>query len=330
MNNEKMGRFISELRKSQQMTQKGLAQILNVTDKAVSKWERGLSCPDISLLTPLASILRVTVGELLNGEKNNGAEIKTEANTTVDSVLLYADEAVKLKARSARKRAILMALGGTILLWGLAFLSIIMWPTIARRWNATAQQRRVQEQHAEIALLGQDEIDAHFRRAEEHNAALRELDIRDRLYHGSSLWEDYYSILNVDGIMGRIEIPIISVDLHIFHGTGDRALNRGAGHLGGSDFPIGGYGSHSIIMANSGMRHARLFSDLESVNIGDYFYITVLDRRMTYRVESVKTILPNEIEALQAEPEADAVTLMTRVPYRVNSHMLLVRGIRVP
>lgn len=98
MTNEKMGQFISELRKSKQMTQKDLASKLSITDKAVSKWERGLSCPDISLLSTLAEVLDVTTSELLNGEKNDCS--KNEVETCIDNALLYADKSVKSKAKS--------------------------------------------------------------------------------------------------------------------------------------------------------------------------------------------------------------------------------------
>jgi len=332
MNNEKMGRFISELRKSGQMTQKDLAQKLNVTDKAVSKWERGLSYPDIALLSPLAKELGITPGELLNGEKDTDAESSAEANIAIDNVLQYADNAVKTKIRSSRKRTAFAILAGTMLLWSLLLSPLWLWPTIARRANTAIQQRIVREFHDIVAQLEQHEIDEHFRRAEEHNALLSGLRPASPLLlaHMAVVPDDYMEILNVGGIMGRVEIPVINVSLPIFHGTTPAALDRGAGHMEGTSFPIGGYGSHSVITAHTGLSNARMFSDLErNVDIGDYFYIHVLDRRLVYRVDNIAIILRYEIEALRIIPDADIVTLMTCTPYRVNSHRLLVRGTRV-
>ena len=334
MSSEKMGQFIAELRKSRQMTQKELAEKLNITDKAVSKWERGLSYPDICLLLLLAETLGVTPGELLNCERNPSAETGTAANVntnaTIENVLQYADEEVKTKTRSTRKRAILASMGIIMLFMGLPFF---VYPAVARWRNVHTQLVIAQAYNAEVARLQQEYIDGHFRRAEEHNAALRSLSPSESLLVGQLAVypEDYFSILNVGGMMGRIEIPKINVDLPIFHGSGNRALDRGAGHLEGTAFPIGEYGDHPVIVAHSGLVNARMFTDIEgNIDIGDIFYVTVLDRRMAYQVDDIRIISPHDVEALRPIPGADVVTLMTQTPYRVNTHRLLVRGTRVP
>jgi len=335
-----MGLFISELRKSNQMTQKELAEKLNVTDKAVSKWERGLSYPDISLLPPLSEILGITPGELLKGEKSESIEVNAETIIAIDNALQYANNAAKINARSTKRRAIILSLAIMVPLWLILIMPLLIWPNIARRINAASQHGIIRTLQTEISALGQNEIDEHFRRADEHNAALSELNnsigISELLYRGqiSELWEDpwqdYYSILSIGGIMGWIEIPSANIKMPIFHGSSYMTLGRGAGHMEGTAFPIGGYGNHSVITAHSGAHHARMFRDLEQyVRYGDYFYITVLDRRLTYRVDSIKSILPNEIEYLNVIPNADIVTLMTSTPYRINTHRLLVRGTRV-
>jgi len=327
MSNEKMGLFIAELRKSQNMTQKDLAEKLNVTDKAVSKWERGLCYPDIALLSPLASTLGITAGELLNGEKDENTNPDT--NQAIDNVLQYADKAVKIRTKSTRKRTVLTATGVAMLVIS---LMLMFYPNMARWRNVRAQQRIIQ--YADIATLSlsQAEIDEHFRRAEEFNTSLRDLQTEDALLVGA--WADlpevnYYSILNINGIMGRLEIPSVNINLPILHGTTSAALDRGAGLLEGTAFPIGGYGNHPVIFANSGMRHAPLFNDLEHIEVGDIFFIVVLDRRMAYEVDSISRILPTEVNELRAIPDADVVTLVTSTPYRINSHRLLVRGRRI-
>jgi len=338
MSSEKMGLFISELRKSLQMTQRELAAKLNITDKAVSKWERGLSYPDISLLSPLAKILGITAGELINCERISDSNSSTETNIAIDNVLQYADKAVRIKTKSTRKWVMLAAVGVIILFLG---SYLLMFPIISRHRNTRIQRGIIRDYLAEVALLPQEAISEHFRRAEEHNSVLSGLPPGAGLLvaHLATIADDYYEILYVGGIIGRVEIPAIDIDMPIFHGTGSRSLERGAGLLEGTGFPIGGYGNHPVIVAHNGLSTsglstvstAEMFKGLDQdIQIGDLFYISVLDRRLTYRVDTINIILPHEINELRIIPDADIVTLMTYVPYRINSHRLLVRGTRVP
>ena len=78
MDNQKFGKFIKELRKKSNMTQKELGEKLNVTDKAVSKWERGLSFPDITIINSLAETFGITSSEILNAELGKKEEIDIE------------------------------------------------------------------------------------------------------------------------------------------------------------------------------------------------------------------------------------------------------------
>jgi len=328
MSSEKMGRFISELRKSSQMTQKDLAQKLNVTDKAVSKWERGLSYPDISLLSPLAKELGITAGELLNGEKDT--ENNADANIAIDHVLRYAEKAVETKTKSTRKRAVFAVVGAVLLFMG---LSLIIGPAINRNMNTRAIRRVIMAYETEISRMVRAEIDEHFRRAEEFNAGLANLPRLAPLMiaHMATLPYDYTEILNVGGVIGRIEIPSINVSMPVFHGTGEAALSSGVGHMEGTSFPIGGNGTHAVIVDPSRLNRPDGLMALEAnVDIGDYFYVYVLDRRLVYRVDSITVILPHEVDALRVIPDEDIVTLVTCTPPRVNSHRLLVRGTRVP
>ena len=130
-------------------------------------------------------------------------------------------------------------------------------------------------------------------------------------------------------MMGYVEIPSIDVMLPIYHGTGEDSLSQGAGHMPNSSFPIGGEGTHAVISAHSAMATARMFTDLDQLKAGDRFSIHVLDEVLDYEVDRIVTVLPSEIEYLKIEPEGDYVTLLTCVPYGVNTHRLLVRGHRV-
>lgn len=143
---------------------------------------------------------------------------------------------------------------------------------------------------------------------------------------------DYDSQLNLagNGIMGYVEIPKISVNLPIYHGTENDSLERGIGHLLGSSLPVGGESTHSILSGHSGMASQKMFTDLEQLIIGDVFYLHVLDETLAYQVVEINTVLPYDTSLLGIAPGEDLCTLVTCTPYGVNTHRLLVRGSRIP
>ena len=130
--------------------------------------------------------------------------------------------------------------------------------------------------------------------------------------------------------MGYVEIPVISVNLPIYHGTGTDSLERGVGHLLGSSLPVGGESTHAVLTGHSGMATSKMFTDLEQLKEGDVFYLHTLGETLAYQVTELNTVLPHETELLAVVPEKDYCTLVTCVPYAVNSHRLLVRGERIP
>ena len=129
--------------------------------------------------------------------------------------------------------------------------------------------------------------------------------------------------------MGYIEIPRLELKLSIGHGTEEDVLQRMVGHIEGSSLPVGGESTHAVLSAHRGLPTAKLFSDLDLMQVGDRFTIHTLNQTLTYQVDQITVILPEEIEALAIEPGGDYVTLMTCTPYAVNTHRLLVRGVRV-
>ena len=148
---------------------------------------------------------------------------------------------------------------------------------------------------------------------------------------------EYWGILNVagDGVMGYLSVPKINIRLAIYHGTGEEVLQTGIGHLNGSKLPIGGEGTHSVLAAHRGLPSARLFTDIDQMERGDRFYIHVLDEILAYEVDEILPMVDKDDmdtlkEALQIREGEDHVTLFTCTPYGVNSHRLLVRGMRVP
>ena len=144
--------------------------------------------------------------------------------------------------------------------------------------------------------------------------------------------EDYDSILNPsgDGIMGYIEIPKINIHLPIYHGTGDSSLSKGVGHLLGSSLPVGGVSTHAILSGHSGMASQTMFTDLEQLDIGDVFYLYVLDEILAYQVSEINTVLPSDTSLLGIWEGEDCCTLVTCTPYGVNTHRLLVTASRIP
>lgn len=144
--------------------------------------------------------------------------------------------------------------------------------------------------------------------------------------------EDYESQLNIagNGTMGYVEIPKISVNLPIYHGTGNDSLERGVGHLLGSSLPVGGESTHAILTGHSGMATQKMFTDLEQLSVGDVFYLHILDETLAYQVDSIKTVLPYDTSLLGIVSGKDYCTLVTCTPYGVNTHRLLVRGTRIP
>ncbi len=143
---------------------------------------------------------------------------------------------------------------------------------------------------------------------------------------------DYDALLNVtgDGTMGYVEIPKINVLLPIYHGTGADSLERGIGHLLGSSLPVGGESTHSILSGHSGMASQKMFTDLVQIELGDVFYLHVLDETLAYQVDDIATVLPHDTSLLGITSGEDYCTLVTCVPYGINTHRLLVRGKRIP
>jgi sortase A len=153
----------------------------------------------------------------------------------------------------------------------------------------------------------------------------------NQFVNGEAQDEEYKSLLNVDGngMMGYITINKLGVYLPIYHGTGEDALIHSTGHIEGSSLPIGGESTHALISGHRGLPSAKLFTDLDELEIGDTFKITVLDEVTTYEVDQIRIVLPNEVSDLKLVEGEDYVTLITCTPYGVNSHRLLVRGHRI-
>lgn len=207
-------------------------------------------------------------------------------------------------------------------------LSVMLYPTVSDWWNSKVQSHAVASYNESVAQLDNDETERLLAEAWEYNRKIA------RVYSPFTNYDSvpgYEDILNISGtgIMGYISIPVIKAEFPIYHGTSAEVLNVAAGHLQGSSLPVGGFDTHAVISAHRGLPSAKLFTDLDKLVIGDTFTITVLDRVLTYEVEEILIVKPEEIDKLVIVPERDYVTLMTCTPYGVNTHRLLLRSHRI-
>lgn len=222
------------------------------------------------------------------------------------------------------------------IIFGLMFLigfGILMYPTVADRWNAYRQSRLISSYEDTISQMTEEDFTAEWEKARSYNDSLT----RNTIY-GDAFGKEgqvtgdsqYQEALNVggDGIMGYISIPKIDVQLSIYHGTSEEVLQTGAGHLYGTKLPIGGKSTHSALAAHRGLPSAKLFTDLDQMEEGDLFFIHILDETLAYEVDQILTVEPDQVDALDIVEGEDYCTLVTCTPYGVNSHRLLVRGHR--
>ena len=219
----------------------------------------------------------------------------------------------------------------TVIFLTLGFLigvSVLLYPAFSNYWNSKTQSRAIVNYESVLEHLEPENYSAVFQTAYDYNDALRELDFPLRDFEEVP---GYYDTLKIEGsgIIGYVKIEKIGVELPIYHGTSDAVLNIGVGHLEGSSLPVGGESTHSVMSAHRGLPSAKLFTDLDRLEFGDTFQITILDQVLTYQVDQVKVITPREIDDLQIVDGKDYCTLFTCTPYGINTHRLLVRGIRI-
>ena len=219
-----------------------------------------------------------------------------------------------------------------------AGLSLLLYPFMANQWNNYRQSQLLttyEEAVTEMVETGRVDYEAEWAQAQNYNEDLIPYILPDSFSTAEYPEEGdakYLSCLNLtgDGMMGYIQIPKISVKIPIYHTTSDEVLQKAAGHLAGSSLPVGGAGTHAVISAHRGLPSAALFTDLDKLQEGDTFYLSVLDDTLCYEVDLITVVDPTETEALAAQEGEDLVTLLTCTPYGVNSHRLLVRGHRIP
>ena len=211
----------------------------------------------------------------------------------------------------------------------LAGLSLLLYPSVSDYWNSLHQTRAIATYAEEVANLNQDQYDEIWAAAESYNASLTN---RVNAYQLSDAQkEEYQQLLNVSGlgVMGYIEIPEIDVSLPIYHGTEDSVLQVAVGHLEWTSLPVGGESTHCVLSGHRGLPSAKLFTNLDKLREGDIFLLRVLDEILTYEVDQILIVEPQDTAALEIVEGQDYCTLVTCTPYGINTHRLLVRGHRI-
>lgn len=222
---------------------------------------------------------------------------------------------------------------GRILVFAIGFC-ICLYPLVGSLIQRVGQQSLLSTYEKEEEKIDTETMESELEKAREYNSMLYQT---QGVYVGDEAAsilsdESYESLLNLtdSGIMGRIEIPKINVDLPIYHGTEDDVLSKGIGHFKPSSLPVGGKSTRSVLTGHRGLPSSKLFTRLDEMEEGDYFFIEVCNETLAYRVNEIIEIKPEELSELQIEPDEDLVTLVTCTPYGINTHRLLVTGERVP
>ena len=211
----------------------------------------------------------------------------------------------------------------------LAGLSLLLYPSVSNYWNSLHQTRAIATYAEEVANLNQDQYDEIWAAAESYNASLAD---RVNAYQLSDAQkEEYQQLLNVSGlgVMGYIEIPSIDCSLPIYHGTEESVLQIAVGHLEWTSLPVGGESTHCVLSGHRGLPSAKLFTNLDKLREGDTFLLRVLDETLTYEVDQILIVEPQDTAALEIVEGQDYCTLVTCTPYGINTHRLLVRGHRI-
>lgn len=207
-------------------------------------------------------------------------------------------------------------------------ICILLYPAFSDYWNSKTQSRAITDYESGLEDLEPEDYTAIFEKAYAYNEKLYGTDFPLRDYKQVSGYYDTLRITDND-MIGYLKIDRIGVELPIYHGTSDKVLSKGVGHFEGSSLPVGGENTHCVMSAHRGLPSAKLFTDLDRVEKGDTFQIIILDQVLTYQVEFIKVIEPTDISDLQIIEGGDYCTLFTCTPYGINTHRLLVRGVRI-
>ena len=235
---------------------------------------------------------------------------------------------IKRKKKKEKKKGRISFSTILLVLILLAGIGVLAYPSVSDWWNSMHATQAIAGYVSAVETMTKEEKEAIFDAAREYNEGLP-----DGVNFGLSDEEyaRYASILDITGtgIMGYVQIPSIGVNLPVYHGTDESVLQIAVGHVAGSSFPVGGERTHGVLSGHRGLPSAKLFSDLDKLIEGDIFTVTILDETLTYEVDQIRIVLPEETDELAIVPEKDYNTLVTCTPYGINTHRMLIRGHRV-
>lgn len=226
---------------------------------------------------------------------------------------------MKKKKKSSVPLIIILILG----------VCIVLYPTVSNYYNSFHSSRAIASYAESVADMDNEAYETMWNEAVEYNRSRAGLD--NPFYMSESDMEAYRKVLDVSGtgVMGYINIPKINCELPIYHTTEESVLQIAVGHLEGTSLPVGGESSHCVLSGHRGLPTAKLFTHLDRLEEGDVFFMQVLDETLSYEVDQIRIVLPDEVDDLYIEEGKDFCTLVTCTPYGINSHRLLVRGHRV-
>ena len=208
-------------------------------------------------------------------------------------------------------------------------LSVLLYPALSQYWNSKVQSKAITDYDKLLQGMSEEDYSVELEKAHNYNKKLNKLNFP--LVDYKKLSKEYNSVCNIggNGIMGYISIDKLQLEIPIYHGDSNAVLNTACGHFEGTSLPVGGASTHSVIMAHRGLPHAKLFTSLDKMQIGDTFEINILGQELTYEVVQIKTVLPDDISTVQVIKNEDYCTLVTCTPYGINTHRLLVQGTRI-
>ena len=224
---------------------------------------------------------------------------------------------------SRKKTAIILIVGFLIGIF------VLLYHALSDYWNSKTQTRAIVDYESVLKGMSTEEYAAMIEAAHRYNKELYETGDALLRYESVAGYNETLCFDRASSMMGYLKIERIGVELPVYHGTSESVLAIGVGHLEGSSLPVGGESTHSVLSAHRGLPSAKLFTDLDRMEMGDTFQITVLDQVLTYQVDLIQTIEPTEIEQLKIVEGKDYCTLFTCTPYGINTHRLLVRGVRI-
>ncbi|MFQ9979085.1 class C sortase [Clostridium cadaveris] len=209
--------------------------------------------------------------------------------------------------------------------------AVLLYPTISSFITGREQSVVVKDYDESVKSRQQIENEKELEKAGLYNQTLGKMIIKDPFSINKNKDEEkeYQELLDIEGVMGYIEVPKIQLQIPIYHGTSEEVLEKGSGHLYGSSLPVGGSSTNTVLTGHRGLPKAKLFTDLDKIEKGDKIYIHVLDKTLAYEVKTIKVIEPYELDDLNIKSGQDMVTLFTCTPYGINSHRLVIQGERI-